>query len=178
MRAAFSLAILALVSSVQAVRLDDAQVIKTVPAPEELVQVDTEAKADAAAYPPEPYSDDCCHDDDYYCPPCLEKAPGVMQPPGPSKSAICARPLCYCNHGFMHTDWDHNVSVDDKKPCDYDCYKPPRPHKKPIKMPKKPVFEYDDDYHVTAANPSSAIPEINESDLLILGPETDTEEAP
>ena len=51
-------------------------------------------------------------DCDYYCPPALERCPGVLQPPGPCKTALKARPLCYCNNGFMHTDWDHNISVD------------------------------------------------------------------
>ena len=63
-----------------------------------------------------------CHCDEwgcesqYRCPPALERCPGVLQPPGACKTVLDRAPLCYCNNGFMHTDWDHNISVDDK-PC-------------------------------------------------------------
>ena len=59
------------------------------------------------------YDHDCDDDNDYFCPPALEKCPGVLQPPGPCKTALDARPLCYSNEGYMHTDWDHHVKVDD-----------------------------------------------------------------
>ena len=59
--------------------------------------------------------DDCC-EDRYRCPPALERCPGVLQPPGACKQILDRAPLCYCNNGFMHTDWDHNISVDDH-PC-------------------------------------------------------------
>ena len=60
------------------------------------------------------WDNDCC--DRYRCPPALERCPGVLQPPGACKQILDRAPLCYCNNGFMHTDWDHNISVDDH-PC-------------------------------------------------------------
>lgn len=56
---------------------------------------------------------DCDYDCDYYCPPALDRCPGVLQPPGPSTKALCSRPLRYCNNGYMHTDWNHNLCVDE-----------------------------------------------------------------
>ena len=71
---------------------------------------------------PVTYPDCDCYDDrDYYCPPALEKCPAVVQLPGPCESALCAVPLCYCNHGYINTDWDHKISVDNSNSCS-DCY--------------------------------------------------------
>ena len=183
MRAAFTLAILALVNnSACAVRIQES----LVDTPAELSQVDASSAAETASYPPEPIYDDhhrCdhCddHDDQYYCPPALQKGPGVIQPPSPSKIALCSRPLCYCNTGYMHTDWDHNVSVDDE-PCD-DCgkhsHKPHHPKKRPHKPVHKPVHRpsppppsyptpyYEDNNHVGTAPPVD-----EEADLFMDGP--------
>ena len=53
-----------------------------------------------------------CECDDYYCPPCLDKCPGVLQPPGPCIIALKEKPLCYQNNGWMKTSWGHEVGVD------------------------------------------------------------------
>ena len=116
------------------------------------VDVDAEAeggKGYGITHVDDPYYSDPHHDDcQYYCPPVLDKCPGVLQPPGPCKLALKERPLCYCNSGFMHTDWDHTVSVDDE-PCD-DCGKknphkdgyPPHPKKPHQGYPPKPKPGY------------------------------------
>ena len=135
----FSLATL-LVATTTAISLKDVEQVPT-----EFVQttadteVDTEVEAEVDAeeygiHPGYPKNDHCdCDDHDYYCPPVLEKCPGVLQLPAPCTTALKAAPLCYCNNGWMHTDWDHNVSVDGYKACD-NCGK--KPHKKPHKKPE------------------------------------------
>ena len=77
-----------------------------------------ETCADAEGYP---YCDPCCYKDDkdYYCKPVLDDCPGVYQAPGPCIDALCHRPLCYCNTGYLHTDWDHTVKINGKKKDDY-----------------------------------------------------------
>ena len=64
------------------------------------------------------WNDDCHCEDRYRCPPALERCPGVYQLPGACESILDRAPLCYCNKGKMHSDWDHNISVDDEKACD------------------------------------------------------------
>ena len=96
-----------------------------------LSQIDAEADAEADDEWADRSWNDChCDDhhcDDHYrCPPALERCPGVYQPPGACESILDRAPLCYCNKGFMHTDWDHNISVDDCHACancgcDDDC---------------------------------------------------------
>ena len=109
--------------STQAVQLEQEPALANL-----LVQTSAEIDADAEegyGYPPhndDPHDDDC----KYYCPPALDKCPGVLQPPGPCKTALKERPLCYCNSGFMHTDWDHTVSVDDEA-CPDKCKKGKKP---------------------------------------------------
>ena len=76
------------------------------------------------AYKHHDYSDCSDDDDEYFCPPALEKCPGVLQPPGPCKTALCARPLCYSNEGYMHTDWNHEVKVADECKYEKEDYKP------------------------------------------------------
>lgn len=170
MRAAFSLAILALLNATHAVRIQDS----LAETPSELSQVD----ANSASVPPLPYYDnDCCddHDDQYYCPPALQKGPGVIQPPSPSKLALCNRPLCYCNSGFMHTDWDHNVSVDDEA-CEH-CKggkKSKKPHGKSPPIRREPQGYVDQDIIGVGSAPPMA-PMINEEDLIILGPGEEAE---
>lgn len=130
----------------QAIQLDQDPALANL-----LVQTSADVEANAEdGYATDPYGnphpdphDDC----NYYCPPALEKCPGVLQPPGPCKTALEARPLCYCNSGFMHTDWDHTVSVDDEA-CPDNCknkknphpvgYPPHVPHPKPV-HPVHPV---------------------------------------
>ena len=47
----------------------------------------------------------------YKCPPALGECPAVAQPAGPCTDILEQdQPLCYCNSGFMHTDWDHAIS--------------------------------------------------------------------
>ncbi len=42
----------------------------------------------------------------------LENCPGVLQLPGACETILNQGDLCYCNNGWYHTDWDHNISVD------------------------------------------------------------------
>ena len=130
--------------STQAVQLEQEPALANL-----LVQTSAEIDADAEeGY--DPYDPDHPHDDDckYYCPPALDKCPGVLQPPGPCKTALKERPLCYCNSGFMHTDWDHTVSVDDEA-CPDKCkkgkkapigYPPHPPPHKPAPKPRYPSY--------------------------------------
>ena len=80
------------------------------------VAIDAEHEPECADWHDECW-DNCHCDDKYYCPPALERCPGVYQPPGACESILERAPLCYCNKGFMHTDWDHNISVDDEEAC-------------------------------------------------------------
>ena len=124
--------------STQAVQLEQEPALANL-----LVQTSAEIDADAEegqGYDPygnphhDPHDDDC----KYYCPPALDKCPGVLQPPGPCKTALKERPLCYCNSGFMHTDWDHTVSVDDEA-CPENCKKGKKP---PVGYPSHPPKGY------------------------------------
>ena len=71
---------------------------------QQLSQTQTDAYADADLES----TPNCCECD----------CPGVLQLPGACKSIINRNdPLCYCNNGMYHVDWDHNISVDNKKAC-------------------------------------------------------------
>lgn len=94
----------------------------------QLAQVDATVDAEEGDYCPYydydyPSSQECVccrkYDDYYYCPPVLDDCPGVLQPPGPCVTAICAGDpnLCYKNEGCYNTDWCHNISIDTKYPC-------------------------------------------------------------
>ena len=119
------------------------------------IDADVDVEVDAEEGYGDPYDHhDPHYDCDYNCPPALERCPGVLQPPGPCKSAIKERPLCYCNSGFMHTDWDHHLSVEDKACTDLVCgkkkdkptsgYPPHNPHQgyKPAPTPYNPYPSY------------------------------------
>ena len=106
-------ALLALAS--QAVKLDQS-VLSNEVEPYELSQTETEAclevdtEADSVSYP----------EGEYHCKPVLGDCPGVHQIPGVCKTLLDAadgKALCYCNNGWYHTDWDHNISIDKKNPC-------------------------------------------------------------
>ena len=43
------------------------------------------------------------------------------------KLANRKNPLCYCNNGMYHVDWDHNISVDSKNACANCGTKPEEP---------------------------------------------------
>jgi len=96
----------------------------------------------APAYSTYKHHDMCDDDDDeYFCPPALEKCPGVLQPPGPCKTALCARPLCYSNEGYMHTDWNHDVKVTDE--CEYKKPEYKAEYKPEYKADYKPEYKAD-----------------------------------
>ena len=147
-----------LVATTNAVSLKADAQLDALPVPAELVQttadvevdaeidaeIDAEAEAEADAeigflepeYPEYPGHGCDCHDKPHDCaPPVLDGYPSVLQMPSPSTSALDNGPLCYCNNGKMHTEWEHNVSVD-TQPCEHGCGKKPH-HKKPHKKHDK-----------------------------------------